>query len=258
VLVEGPLDAHFKNVPASIRLAREGGADEVWLLTCSAAGGVEGVDRVYSRVTQAETAHIYRSCDLILKLSLVEGMSGPPLEMFHCGGTAIVYDVTGHDEYIVHGRNALVAKCHDEATVVRYICQLKNYPAFLEALKVNARKTAAQWPDWSTSTAKFRKAMEKAATNAVIDRDSLCRYSQRIWTLFESHSREPQPTPADQLLLQARLQAVYRSSSWRLTRPLRGLKRAVREKGFATTLVRSTLSQLQTSVRSLWSLSDGK
>ena len=35
VLVEGPVDAEFKNVPASIRLAREGGADEIWLLTSS-------------------------------------------------------------------------------------------------------------------------------------------------------------------------------------------------------------------------------
>jgi hypothetical protein len=55
-------------------------------------------------------ASVYRSCDDILKLSLVESMFGPPLEMFHCGGTAIVYNVTGHDEYIVHGRNALVAE----------------------------------------------------------------------------------------------------------------------------------------------------
>jgi O-antigen biosynthesis protein len=142
VLVEGALDAAFKNVPASIRLAREGGADEIWLLTPSAADTVEGIDRVFSRIAQTQVASVYRSCDVILKLSLVEGMFGPPLELFHCGGTAIVYNVTGHDEYIVHGRNALVAERHDEAAVVRFIRQLKDFPPFLEALKANARDTS--------------------------------------------------------------------------------------------------------------------
>ena len=62
------------------------------------------------KITCHADSGIYRSCDVIVKLSYVEGMFGPPLEMFHCGGTSIVYDVTGHDEYIVHGKNGLVAK----------------------------------------------------------------------------------------------------------------------------------------------------
>jgi len=247
VLVEGPLDAAFKNVSASIRLALEGGADEIWLLTSSAADAVEGVDRVFSRITQAQVATVYRSCDLILKLSLVEGMFGPPLEMFHCGGTAIVYNVTGHDEYIVHGRNALVAKCNDESAVVRFIRQLKDSPPFLEALKANAINAAAQWPDWPGSTAQFRGALEKATANAALDRDSLSRYSRRIWTLVESHRRQAE----EQLLLKARIEAIYRSPSWRVTRPLRGVSRAVREKDFAVMTAKSALRQLQTSLRNL-------
>jgi hypothetical protein len=252
VLVEGPLDAWFKNVPASIRLAREGGADEVWLLTSSAADAVDGVDRVFSCITQAQAATVYRSCDLILKLSLVEGMFGPPLEMFHCGGTAIVYDVTGHDEYIVHGCNALVAKCNDEPTVVRFIHQLKDSPPFLEALKANAIDSAALWPDWAASTAQFRDAMEQAAANTALDRDSLSRYSRRIWTLMESHMRQEASWRHEHLVLAARIEGIYRSSSWRLTRPLRGLSRAVSEKHFAVTAARSALRKLQTSLRNLW------
>jgi O-antigen biosynthesis protein len=256
VLVEGALDAAFKNVPASIRLAREGGAEEVWLLTPSAADALEGIDRVFSRIAQAQVGNIYRSCDVILKLSLVEGMFGPPLEMFHCGGTAIVYNVTGHDEYIVHGRNALVAERHDDAAVVRFIRQLKDFPPFLEALKANARDTAAQWPDWPAATAQLRDAIEAAAATAAFDRDSLRQYSQRIWTLVESSWR--QAAAAEQVLvareqaLLARIEAFYRSSSWRLTRPLRGVSRAVREKGFAAKAAKSALRQVRTSVRTLW------
>ena len=76
-----------------------------------------------------------------------------------------------------------------------------------------------------------------------MDRDSLSRYSQRIWTLAESH--------IELLLLKARIEGIYRSSSWRLTRPLRGLTRAVREKGFAVMAAKSALRQLKTSLRNL-------
>jgi len=51
---------------------------------------------------------------------------------------------------------------------------------------------------------------------------------------------------------QARIEAIYRSSSWRLTRPLRGVSRAVREKGFATMVAMSALRKVQTSLRSHW------
>ena len=153
VLVEGPVEVEFKNVPASIRIAREGGADEVWLLTASDIERAPGVDRVFSRIPQDVLAPIYRACDVLLKLSTVEGMFGPPLEMFHCGGTSIVYDVTGHDEYIVHGRNALVARKHDEAAVRGYVRRLKETPEFLQGLKAGALKTAQSWPDWAKAAA---------------------------------------------------------------------------------------------------------
>ena len=90
VLVEGPVDVDFKNVPKTIDLVKQSDADEIWLLTSSDVKEYPGVDRVFSRVPPKDCAKIYRSCDVIVKLSYVEGMFGPPLEMFHCGGTAIV------------------------------------------------------------------------------------------------------------------------------------------------------------------------
>ncbi|MGA9869453.1 MAG: hypothetical protein WBQ75_23710, partial [Acetobacteraceae bacterium] len=106
ILVEGPVEVAFKNVPKAIELCRAAGVAEIWLLTSTYVDEFEGVDRVFSRLPIASVPAIYRSCDVIVKLSYVEGMFGPPLEMFHCGGTAIVYAVTGHDEYIRHGVNA--------------------------------------------------------------------------------------------------------------------------------------------------------
>ncbi len=109
----GTVDVPMKNVEESIELRALGGADEVWLLTSSEVPEHQGVDRVFSRVPIEQTPAIYRSCSVLLKLSHVEGMYGPPLEMFHCGGTVITYDVTGHDEFVHDGVNGIVVPMYD-------------------------------------------------------------------------------------------------------------------------------------------------
>lgn len=159
VLVEGPFGVFFKNVGTSLRLARRSKADETWLLTSTDINWYPGVSRLFSRVPVNDAGSIYRSCDVILKLSYVEGMFGPPLEMFHCGGTAVVYDVTGHDEYIKHDHNALVLKRDDVKGVVNALDRLRDDPSLLDRLKGNAIDTAANWPDWEHSSAEFERAL---------------------------------------------------------------------------------------------------
>ena len=160
ILVEGPVDVAFKNVPKTIELVKESNADEIWLLTSSKIASYDGVDKVFSNVPPVECSKIYRSCDVIVKLSYVEGMFGPPLEMFHCGGTAIVYDVTGHDEYIVHNKNGLVVKTDDEAKVIEYINKLKD-KKYLNKLKKEAIKTASKWISWEEASEKFYDTVKK-------------------------------------------------------------------------------------------------
>ncbi|MFC7474685.1 glycosyltransferase [Dankookia sp. GCM10030260] len=174
ILVEGPLGVDFKNVARSIALARRAGVGEVWLLTSSPVAAYPGVARVFSQVPAADCAAVYRSCDVLLKLSLVEGMFGPPLEMFHCGGTAIVYDVTGHDEYIVHDDNALVVATGDEAGVLAALHRLHSEPGLLPRLTAAAARTAAAWPDWDATSPGFATALHAiAAAPAALDRDRL-------------------------------------------------------------------------------------
>ena len=160
VLVEGPVDVEFKNVPKTIKLVNESEADEVWLLTSSDVKEYPGVDKVFSQVPPKDCAKIYRSCDVIVKLSYIEGMFGPPLEMFHCGGTSIVYDVTGHDEYIVHEKNGLVAKTDDDQKVIEYINNLKD-EKYLNKLKKEAIKTAKNWVSWEESSLNFYNTVKK-------------------------------------------------------------------------------------------------
>lgn len=159
VLVEGPINVDFKNVLKTIELCKKSCADEIWLLTSSNVERVHNVDRVFSRIPINQTPYIYRSCDVIVKLSYVEGMFGPPLEMFHCGGTAIVYNVSGHDEYIKHNINGLVVNVNDEDKVIEYINELKSNITKRAELKSEAIKTAEHWIDWNDSSKEFENAL---------------------------------------------------------------------------------------------------
>ncbi len=159
VLVEGPLGVFFKNVEKTIALCLQAEVDEIWLLTSSVVFSYPGVTRCFSRIPINKTSEIYRSCDVLVKLSYVEGMFGPPLEMFHCGGTAIVYDVTGHEEFIEDGKNAIVVKKDNEYEVVSGLKKLMSDPVFLAALKIEAIKTAEKWPDWDKATKGFEEAL---------------------------------------------------------------------------------------------------
>lgn len=165
VLVEGPLGVFFKNVEKTIELCLKAGGCEVWLLTSSRVDGYPGVARCFSQIPINETPKIYRSCDILVKLSYVEGMFGPPLEMFHCGGTALVYSVTGHDEYIRHGMNSLVVERDDEDQVVAWMQTLQNDSDLLQKLKHGALQTASQWPDWDVTAEQFFQALK------VVERD---------------------------------------------------------------------------------------
>lgn len=159
VLVEGQLNVFYKNVENTIKTCQRAAVDEIWLLTSSDIADYPGVERCFSRVPVTETAAIYRSCDVLVKLSYVEGMFGPPLEMFHCGGTTVAYDVTGLDEYIEHGKNGLVVTKGDEDAVVTELNRMKSEPELLETLKDGAIQTANDWPDWSESSAEFERIL---------------------------------------------------------------------------------------------------
>ena len=85
---------------------------------------------------------------MLLKLSRVEGMFGPPLEAFHKGATCVVTPVTGHDEYVVHGENGLVVDWDDPPGTTRALDLLARDRALLHRLRCGALATARAWPSW--------------------------------------------------------------------------------------------------------------
>lgn len=158
-LVEGAVDVPMKGVQEAIGVARDAGCSETWLLTPSDLSSYPGCDRVFSRVPFEETAEIYRSCDVLIKLSHVEGMYGPPLEMFHCGGTVVTYDVTGHDEYVKSEFNGLVVPVGDSKAAVGAVGRLVEDPDLLASLCSGAVETAQRWPGWDSVSEEFARVL---------------------------------------------------------------------------------------------------
>jgi hypothetical protein len=107
---------------------------------------------------------VLRRYHVLVKLSHVEGMYGPPLEMFSQGGTAITYTVTGSDEYMVHGYNGLLVEPHNRRQIVRYLDLLARRPQYLDALRRNALATAREHPDWEASAAELARALAALAS----------------------------------------------------------------------------------------------
>ena len=154
VLVEGNRGVPFKEVDqaaatvASMNLPRHLTA----VIPDRAVAGDVDADTVLGAVSQDELARLYANTDVVLKLSRIEGMSGPPLEGFHCGATCVVTPVTGHDEYVVHGWNGLVTEWDDVRGTARLLDLLARDRRYLHFLRTNALETARAWPSWEQSS----------------------------------------------------------------------------------------------------------
>jgi glycosyltransferase involved in cell wall biosynthesis len=167
VLVEGPWAVDFKGVPETFEVLEEASAEldlEVGWLTSNSNGARPTLRgkrvKVHERIPINSVKDVLQHYDVIIKLSKVEGMFGPPLEMFSQGGTAITYTVTGSDEYMVHGHNGFVVEPHNRRLIIRYLRQLQESPELLATLRRNALETARAFPSWEESTQKLLGELE--------------------------------------------------------------------------------------------------
>lgn len=151
VLIEGPPSLPFKGVGDCFEAITDLDV-EIWYIM-----GRDGkpapnwkIDRLFSNVPFVEMRDIYSQCDVLLKMSKVEGVFGPPLEMMACGGTCVVGDVTGHDEYCMHEKNCLIVNKNSASDARSAIVRLMNDDALLQRLKSEGINTAQKF-NWNNS-----------------------------------------------------------------------------------------------------------
>lgn len=165
VLVEGSPQIGFKGVAEALAAARAmSAAKHVTLVTPERDGGVpDGADEVVRAVPHAQMARLYAESDVVLKLSRVEGMFGPPLEGMHLGATCVVTPVTGHEEYVRHGVNGLIVDWDDARGTTRALDLLATDRALLHELRCGALATARAWPSWEQAGAFMALALRRIA-----------------------------------------------------------------------------------------------
>lgn len=159
VLIEGPWGVGFKGVPETFETLEAAHAEGVkfeagWLTSTSGGArptlGGQPVP-VHERIPINQVHQVLQQYDVLLKLSKVEGMFGPPLEMFSQGGTAITYTVTGSDEYMVHGHNSLLVEPYNRRQIIAFLRMLSENPEYLARLRAQALETARSYPTWDAS-----------------------------------------------------------------------------------------------------------
>lgn len=155
VLVEGPLAIPMKAVDETIQAIDSIPGVEVWHVTPEKGGGSPTADRVFECRPLAKMSELYGDVDLLIKMSRVEGMFGPPLEAFHSGTSGIFSRVTGFDEYVAEGRNGLTVEVDDFETLRENLRELIVDRQLRERLSIGAVETARSWPSVQETANEF-------------------------------------------------------------------------------------------------------
>lgn len=150
VLLEGPIVISFKGVEDAYEAVKDLDC-EIWII--SSAGSPKSdwrYDKFFERVPINQMREIYSSCDILLKMSRVEGFFGPPMEAMACGCSVVTGKCTGYDEYIYNEQNALVVNMGDVKGAKQAVARLINDKKLREKLIQNGYQTIKNWK-WSRS-----------------------------------------------------------------------------------------------------------
>lgn len=160
ILIEGSINVPFKGMDDAYNAIKDLDA-EIWIVSNNGTPKVGWkYDRYFESVPIDEMKKIYSSCDIFLKMSRIEGFFGPPMEAMACGCAAVVGKVTGYDEYIIDGENALVVEQRDIDGAQKAIKRLMNNTVLREKLIKNGYKTAQEW-SWNRSIDLLEEVVSK-------------------------------------------------------------------------------------------------
>lgn len=150
ILLEGAIGLPYKGMAEAFEAVKDLDV-EVWCVS-SYGRPRKGwkCHKFFERVPIMEMRKIYASCDILLKLSRVEGFFGPPMEMMACGGAVVVGKVTGYDEYIENEYNALVVDPRRPLEAANAIKRIIDDSALKDRLICNGIATAKRWR-WESS-----------------------------------------------------------------------------------------------------------
>ena len=111
ILIEGNSDDYYKNVDESFKIVEKLDKNKYEIHFLSYQGEPKKwyyVDKFMHKVPYAEVGKVYQSADILIKSSILESFSYPPLEMMATGGLVVVAPNGGNVEYLKDGENCLL------------------------------------------------------------------------------------------------------------------------------------------------------
>ncbi len=150
ILIEGSSEDFNKNVDESFRIVERLSKEkyEIWYM--SYKGKPKDwyrVDNFLYKIPNEEVGKIYNQCDILLKSSLLESFSYPPLEMMATGGYCVVIPNGGNAEFLVNEYNCLLYEQGNIESGVEAIERICNDTALQKTLYKNGLETAKS-RDW--------------------------------------------------------------------------------------------------------------
>ena len=150
ILVEGDSQSEYKNTDEAFKIIEKLDPNKYEVSYLSYRKEPKEwyrVDHFYNRIAPEKVGEVYAASDILIKTSLVESFSYPPLEMMATGGLSVVVPNGGNREYLRDEENCLFYVQGDINDGVRKIERLVDDKSLRDRLIAGGLKTAKSY-DW--------------------------------------------------------------------------------------------------------------
>ena len=162
ILIEGNSEDYYKNVDESFKIVEKLDKNKYEIKYLSYQGEPKKwyyVDEFLHKVPYDEVGKIYNSADILIKSSILESFSYPPLEMMATGGIAVVAPNDGNIEYLRDNENCLLYEQGNIEDAVEKIERISNDSKLRKKLIDGGLKTAKE-REWSKIEREIMKLYE--------------------------------------------------------------------------------------------------
>lgn len=150
ILIEGNSEEYYKNVDESFKIVEKLDKNRYEVIYLSYKGKPKDwyrVDKFYNKVPHEKVSKIYQEAHILLKTSILESFSYPPLEMMATGGVVVVAPNGGNIEYLENEKNCLFYEQGNIEKAVKCIEKITKNKELREKLIKFGLKTVAD-RDW--------------------------------------------------------------------------------------------------------------
>ena len=147
ILVEGNSADYYKNVDESFKIVEKLDKEKYEINFLSYHGKPKEwyyVDNFMHKIPYDEVGKVYADCDILIKSSILESFSYPPLEMMATGGLVVVVPNDGNVEYLKDEYNCLFYEQGNIEHAVKQIERVAKDKELREKLIKNGQETVKE------------------------------------------------------------------------------------------------------------------